>query len=40
VPIQTGDVATPEATSGEAGMAETVVPEPIEEVEASPTPVG
>ena len=40
VPIQTGDTAAPEATSGEEAMAETVVPEAIEDVEASPTPAG
>jgi hypothetical protein len=40
VPIQTGDVATPETESGEDAMAETVVPETIEDVEASPTASG
>src|SRR5215217_6889750 len=40
VPIQTGDVATPEATSGEGAVAATVVPAAIENVEASPTPAG
>ncbi|HLL51007.1 MAG TPA: DUF4397 domain-containing protein, partial [Thermomicrobiales bacterium] len=40
VPIQTGAIATPEAESGQEAMAETVVPEPIEDVEASPTPAG
>ncbi len=40
VPIQTGDVATPEATDAEGAVAETVVPEAIEDVEASPTPAG
>jgi hypothetical protein len=40
VPIQTGDVATPESESGEDAVAETVVPEAIEDVEASPTPAG
>jgi hypothetical protein len=40
VEIQTGEVATPDASSGEGAMAETVVPEAIEEVEASPTPAG
>ena len=40
VPIQTGDVATPEAASPDASIAETVVPEPIEDVEVSPTPAG
>src|SRR5215213_6574297 len=40
VEIQTGDVATPEAASEDAAVAETVVPEAIEDVEASPTPAG
>jgi hypothetical protein len=40
VAIQTGDVATPEAASDDAAIAETVVPEAIEDVEASPTPAG
>jgi hypothetical protein len=40
VPIQTGDVATPEAESDEEALAETVVPEAIEDVEVSPTPAG
>src|SRR5215218_5153667 len=40
VPIQTGDVATPEATSAEGAVAATVVPEAIEDVEVSPTPAG
>jgi hypothetical protein len=40
VPSQTGDTATPETESGEGAMAETVVPEAIEDVEASPTPAG
>jgi len=40
VAIQTGDVATPEAASEDAGVAETVVPEAIQDVEASPTPAG
>jgi hypothetical protein len=40
VPIQTGEVATPEATSGDEPVAETVVPEAIEDVEVSPTPAG
>jgi hypothetical protein len=40
VPIQAGDTATPEATSGDEAMAETVVPAAIEDVEASPTPAG
>ncbi len=40
VPIQTGDVATPDASSGDQPIAATVVPEAIEDVEASPTPVG
>jgi hypothetical protein len=40
VPIQTGDVATPEATSDEGAVAATVVPEAIEDVEVSPTPAG
>jgi hypothetical protein len=39
VPIQTGEVATPE-TAGEDALAETVVPEAIEDVEVSPTPAG
>ena len=38
VAIQTGDVATPEAADDDAAIAETVVPEAIEDVEASPTP--
>jgi hypothetical protein len=40
VAIQTGDVATPEAADDDAALAETVVPEAIEDVEASPTPAG
>jgi len=40
VAIQTGDVATPEAASEDAAIAETVVPQAIEDVEASPTPAG
>ncbi len=40
VAIQPGDVATPEAASDDAAIAETVVPEAIEDVEASPTPAG
>ena len=40
VAIQTGDVATPEAASEDAAIAETVVPEAIEDVEVSPTPAG
>jgi hypothetical protein len=40
VPIQTGDVSTPEATSDEGAVAATVVPEAIEDVEVSPTPAG
>ena len=40
VEIQTGDVATPEAAADDAAIAETVVPEAIEDVEASPTPAG
>ena len=40
VAIQTGDVATPEAAADDAAIAETVVPEAIEDVEASPTPAG
>jgi hypothetical protein len=40
VAIQTGDVATPEAAAEDAALAETVVPEAIEDVEASPTPAG
>jgi hypothetical protein len=40
VAIQTGDVATPEAADDNAALAETVVPEAIEDVEASPTPAG
>ena len=39
-PIQTGDIATPEAATGDEPIAETVVPEAIEDVEASPTPTG
>src|SRR5215207_3395569 len=40
VAIQTGDVATPEAASDDAAIAETVVPQAIEDVDASPTPAG
>ena len=40
VAIQTGDVATPEAADADAALAETVVPEAIEDVEVSPTPAG
>src|ERR687898_495854 len=40
VAIQTGDVATPEAADDDAAIAETVVPEAIEDVEVSPTPAG
>ncbi len=40
VAIQTGEVATPEAADADAALAETVVPEAIEEVEVSPTPAG
>ncbi len=40
VPIQTGAIATPEAASPDASIAETVVPEAIEDVEVSPTPAG
>src|SRR5215213_1746867 len=40
VAIQTGDVATPEAAADDAAIAETVVPEAIEDIEASPTPAG
>ena len=40
VAIQTGDVATPEAASEDEAIAETVVPQAIEDVEASPTPAG
>ena len=40
VPIQTGAVATPEATDDEGAVAETVVPETIEDVEVSPMPAG
>jgi hypothetical protein len=40
VPSQAGDTATPETESGEESMAETVVPQAIEDVEASPTPAG
>ena len=40
VPLQTGEVATPEATDAEDALAETVVPEAIEDVESSPTPAG
>jgi hypothetical protein len=40
VSIQTGDVATPEAADDDAAIAETVVPEAIEDIEASPTPAG
>ncbi len=38
VAIQTGDIATPETATEEESIAETVVPEAIEDVEASPTP--
>ena len=40
VAIQTGEVATPEAADADAAIAKTVVPQPIQEVEASPTPAG
>jgi hypothetical protein len=40
VGIQTGAVATPQAEADEATIAETVVPEPIEEAAASPTPAN
>jgi hypothetical protein len=40
VAIQTGDVATPEAADDDAAIAETVEPQAIEDVEASPTPAG
>jgi hypothetical protein len=40
VAIQTGEVATPEAADEDAAIAETVVPEAIEDIEASPTPAG
>jgi hypothetical protein len=40
VEIQTGAVATPAAASEGAAVAETVVPEAIDDVEASPTPAG
>jgi hypothetical protein len=40
VAIQTGEVATPEAADEDAAIAETVVPAPIDDVEASPTPAG
>jgi hypothetical protein len=33
-------VATPEAADEDAAIAETVVPEAIEDVEVSPTPAG
>ena len=38
VAIQTGDVATPETVDGELPIAETVVPEAIEDADASATP--
>ena len=38
VTIQTGEVATPEAVADEASVAETVVPDAIEDGEVSPTP--
>jgi hypothetical protein len=37
VAIQTGEVATPASDADESTIAETVVPEPLEEAEASPT---
>src|SRR5215208_2206404 len=40
VAIQTGAVATPEAAADDAAIAETVVPQAIEDVDASPTPAG
>jgi hypothetical protein len=40
VAIQTGEVATPHPTAMAATVAETVVPAPIEETSASPTPAG
>jgi hypothetical protein len=40
VALQTGDVATPEAADDDAAIAETVEPQAIEDVEASPTPAG
>jgi hypothetical protein len=40
VEIQTGEVATPDAVEDDASVAETVVPEPIDDAEASPTPGG
>jgi hypothetical protein len=40
VAIQTGEVATPEAADADAALAETVVPEAIDDVEVSPTPAG
>jgi len=40
VAIQIGDVATPEAADDDAAIAETVVPQAIEDVDASPTPAG
>jgi hypothetical protein len=40
VEIQTGEVATPEAADEDATIAETVVPAPIDDVEASQTPAG
>jgi hypothetical protein len=38
VPIRTGDVATPLADTGDSAVAETVVPETVEDVEVSATP--
>jgi hypothetical protein len=40
VAIQTGAVATPLAASADAAIAPTVVPKPIQDVAASPTPAG
>jgi hypothetical protein len=40
VAIQAGEVSTPEAALGEEPLAETVVPEEIEDVAATPTPAG
>ncbi len=40
VEIQTGEVATPDAVEDDASVAETIVPEAIEDAEASPTSGG
>jgi hypothetical protein len=40
VPIQVGEVATPDAETSAAPLASTVVPEEAQEMEASPTSAG